>query len=368
MKGLHEINRMRLAAGLPIDPKHEITEKKVTEAEPLEEARKTAQPMTDFCLVGKALPHSTLPDVYHATNLRGLINIIKGSSKEDLEALQVFHHDDHIAAEKLAKKLIRDAKKQHAHMKQMDELIVKESVCPDCEKLKREDPDAQAAWKLKSQADHLKKSQPQLAQAQMNAAKSHLDKFNAKKADIKCKNCKKEQTTESVEAELNEFVIGSQFASWDKDEKAATNAVAPNKDDVSSDNKRDEDKDESPQEAPGDLGQAATDAHNYDAEKKIAVPTKITALLKAEIKQAEATAEKMNYSNRDAAYFHKDLAAMFQDLLNHMEGGTVHDIKQAQIFMTSLMGPMLHKIPADVVNYLARGGESASLKSYMKKV
>jgi hypothetical protein len=368
MKGLHEINRMRLAAGLPIDPKLEITESKVVEPDMIVEAK--AQPMTDFCLVGRALPISELVDVYHCTNLRGLINIIKGSSKEDLEALQVFHHDDHIAAENLAKKLIRDAKKAHANMKQMDDLIVKESVCTDCEKLKREDPDAQAAWKLKSQADQLKSSQPKLAQGQMNAAKSHLDKFNAKKADIKCKNCKKEQTTESVEAELNEFVIGSQFASWDKDEKAATNAVAPNNDDVSSDNNRAEDKDESPSqlESPGDLGQSATAAQSYDAEKKITVPVKIKSLLKTEIKQAEAEAEKMNYNNREAAYFYKDLAAMFQDLLNHLDGGTVHDIKQAQIFMTSLMGPMLHKIPADVVNYLARGGESASLKSYMKKV
>ena len=191
-----------------------------------------------------------------------------------------------------------------------------------------------------------------------------------------CQACQNEQMSEAVESDvdpLEEFVVGAKtmgFSSWEDDDKTPVNVVKTNKDDGIADSKAEEDKNENPNqlENPGDLGDAATDAHGYDVDKKITVPTKIKNLLKDEAKSAEASSEKMDYANRDAAAFYKDLAAMYTDLLNHLEGGTVYDIKQAQIMMTSLMGPMMHKIPAEVVNFIARGGQSASLKSYMTKV
>jgi len=62
------------------------------------------------------------------------------------------------------------------------------------------------------------------------------------------------------------------------------------------------------------------------------------------------------------------MATAFSDLLDKLEKGTLYDFKEAQVFAQSLMGPMLHKIPADVWKFIVNGGETRSLKDYMKKV
>jgi hypothetical protein len=70
----------------------------------------------------------------------------------------------------------------------------------------------------------------------------------------------------------------------------------------------------------------------------------------------------------DSKNFHENLANAFDTLNGFLEKGTVYGIKEAQVFMTSLMGPILHKIPADVVKYVAAGGTQRSLKSYVNDV
>ena len=105
-----------------------------------------------------------------------------------------------------------------------------------------------------------------------------------------------------------------------------------------------------------------------DHDEKVTVPADLKKQLKDQADEARREGKKLNVSNREASYFYDDLAQAFDDLRTHLEGGTVYDLKQAQIFMTSLMGPMLHKIPADVVNFIARGGKPRSLKGYMQKV
>ena len=102
-----------------------------------------------------------------------------------------------------------------------------------------------------------------------------------------------------------------------------------------------------------------------DLTKKVKVPPRIKKMLKDEIEKAKSEAEKLDVTEKDSAKFYKQLANAFQDILNHLEKGTMYDLKRAQVYAQSLMGPMLHKLPADVWLYLTNGGEINSLKAYM---
>ena len=106
-----------------------------------------------------------------------------------------------------------------------------------------------------------------------------------------------------------------------------------------------------------------------DMITKINVPNKIKAELKAEITQARKDAEFQGAStaNKEAKIFYNDLANAFEKLLAYLEGGTIMDIKKAQIFFSSLMGPMMHKVPASVADFIVNGGQTRSLKDYIKK-
>lgn len=123
------------------------------------------------------------------------------------------------------------------------------------------------------------------------------------------------------------------------------------------------DKNESPNQLDH-LEPSPTDDH----DKKVTVPAALKTALRDQAAQARKEAKELGVADRDAKWFYENLAKMFEELLGHLEGGTVLDIKKAQIFMTSLMGPMLHKIPAEVVSFVAKGGADRTLKDYMKPV
>jgi len=129
-----------------------------------------------------------------------------------------------------------------------------------------------------------------------------------------------------------------------------------------------ESKDESPSqlEKPGETSDQ--DQSEYDIDAKVTVPNGIKQALRTEIEEARKEAKKMDVRDKTAAQFYNDLADVFEDLLGHLEKGTRYDIKQAQVFAQSLMGPMLHKLPTEVWKFIARGGEPRSLKSVMKDI
>jgi hypothetical protein len=116
-------------------------------------------------------------------------------------------------------------------------------------------------------------------------------------------------------------------------------------------------QDNSPQDKSGD-----------DLNTKVTVPNGIKQALKTEIQKARSESKKLDVRDKEASYFYNDLAQAFEDLLGHLEKGTRYDIKQAQVFAQTLMGPMLHKIPTNVWKFLTNGGETRSLKSYMNEV
>ncbi len=171
--------------------------------------------------------------------------------------------------------------------------------------------------------------------------------------------------------------------SWEDDEDDAVNVVTGNgkktapfkdievvkADPKSTDSDRKNDKDESPQQLHAlDTKSPQDQSDGNDLEAKCPCPAKIKGLLKTEADEARAKAKKLSITDREDSYFYDDLARAFDDLYNHLDGGTVYDVKKAQIFMTSLMSPMMNKIPADVVNWIAKGGQQRSLKSYMQAV
>lgn len=119
-------------------------------------------------------------------------------------------------------------------------------------------------------------------------------------------------------------------------------------------------------EGPSQLD-ALGEPSNSEAEEKVKVPASVKQALKDEIAQTRKEAEKLSVHNKDARVFYNDLARAFEDLLNFLEAGTVTDIKKAQIYWSSLMGPMIHKVPKVVSDFIVNGGTRRTLKSYMVK-
>lgn len=102
---------------------------------------------------------------------------------------------------------------------------------------------------------------------------------------------------------------------------------------------------------------------------KISVPAGIRKALQTEINQARSEAKSFERRRDfDSFNFYNDLANAFEELKTKLEIGTVHGMKEAQIFMTTLMGPMYHKIPNVVIKFVANGGVTRSLKNYMTDV
>lgn len=127
-------------------------------------------------------------------------------------------------------------------------------------------------------------------------------------------------------------------------------------------------KPESPHQLsePGDLSDQ--DNSDYDKDIKMKVPANITSALKKEADKARMEANKLDVRDKNSSYFYRDLARAFDDIRGHLEKGTVYDVKQAQVFAQTLMGPMLHKIPNEVWKWLTNAGKTRSLKDYMKEV
>lgn len=126
---------------------------------------------------------------------------------------------------------------------------------------------------------------------------------------------------------------------------------------------KDNDKNEVPTQLQN-LGAAS----GVENERKVRVPAKLKTALKDGISKIEDDFERLSATDLDTRFFYKSLAKAFETLLDYLESGTVYDIKMAQVFLSSLMGPILHKVPATVTNFILKGGETPSLRDFMKPV
>lgn len=128
-------------------------------------------------------------------------------------------------------------------------------------------------------------------------------------------------------------------------------------------------KDENPEQLrTSDEKSDQDQSDGADIEADMKIPASVKKSLADASAEAKAEAKKMSVNNKDAAYFYNDLAKAFDDLKGHLDKGTRYDFKLAQTFAQSLMGPMLHKLPNDVWKFLTNGGQTRSLKDYMKPV
>jgi hypothetical protein len=107
----------------------------------------------------------------------------------------------------------------------------------------------------------------------------------------------------------------------------------------------------------------------YNESQKVRVPPAIKNSLREEANMARKLAETFTIrKDWDNKNFHENLANAFDTLADFLDKETIYGIKEAQVFMTSLMSPMLYKIPSDVVKFVAAGGTQRSLKSYLNDV
>lgn len=392
---MKELNAMRLLAGIPIDGSIEITEKApVTESVQLTEAARDSAIKDFWCVKGVSRPDTKLSDCLRGTNTQGLCHMIRDASDAECDELLIFAGGDKVAASKEAKKRIKAAQNQAVEAE--EEAFFKQAEADYEEECEMSEYEEEQEWGAATPQEQAQAAQarPPIAEPQAaqdaNAARAmseakdkpdflDVDKDGDKKESMKkAEKDKKKETNES----MHTFKVNN-YDSFEDDEEDAVNVVdgngkktaafkdvdtvdaEPNSTDVD----RANDKDESPCQLHAlDTPSPQDQSGGGDMERKLPCPAKIKNLLKAEAKQAREEGEKLSVTDREASYFYDDLANAFEDLYNHLDGGTVYDVKKAQIFMTSLMGPMLHKIPADVVNWIAKGGQQRSLKSYMQPV
>lgn len=107
-----------------------------------------------------------------------------------------------------------------------------------------------------------------------------------------------------------------------------------------------------------------------DYVNKVTVPSTIKTSLKGAIAEIskELDSQGNGHTANENKVFYTECGEAFTKLQTHLNGGTIQDIKLAQIFASSLMGPILHKLPKDVWDFIANGGKKRSLKDYMNKV
>lgn len=107
----------------------------------------------------------------------------------------------------------------------------------------------------------------------------------------------------------------------------------------------------------------------YNENQKVNVPAKIKSALKAEADVARKLAETFTMrKDWDSKNFHETLANAMDTLNQFLDKGTIYGIKEAQVFMTSLMSPFTNKLPPEVIKYVASGGSLRSLRSYVNDV
>lgn len=158
----------------------------------------------------------------------------------------------------------------------------------------------------------------------------------------------------------------SNDVSWEDDEAEPVNVSGKDaQDDNTVWEPLDSDKDESPHQLSA-LGNQSSEEH----DQACVCPAKLLTQLIDVVADARAEADKTrnSYSRYETTKFYDDYANACEQLHDHLKGGTVLDMKNAQIHMSSLMGPMLHKIPDDVNDFVMRGGQNRSLRDHFFKL
>ena len=386
---MKQLNRMRLAAGLPIDPSIEITEKRryVTEARETPRRKSDLKKPDTQALKRKvrgceiACKHIKAAiealEKVPATDFSGDVPRFIGELEDLLDTGGHSGMDAYL--EMISSDLRKSegkeksAKREEEQEKMYDELEAsQEQAAFDAEVAADQEAEKKASgMKEDSEVAKVINALSQIDREKLQAAMDVLKQVADSGGDgtdsfIYAKEVVGESLIDEamhyygVEYEQSHEPQGDKpinVSDGSSNDEQYMDELDPTKNEAPNQLRTMDQQDNSPQDKSGD-----------DLNTKVKVPNGIKQALKAEISKAKAESEKLDVRDKEASYFYKDLAKAFEDLLTHLDRGTRYDIKQAQIFAQTLMGPMLHKIPTNVWKYLVNGGETRSLKSYMKEV
>lgn len=365
---MKELNKLRLAAGLPIDPSLEKSEKKEkpVKESALTEARETPRRKADLHpkdgkslrarkrYVEQAIKHIVAAisalEKAPAIDFSGDIPRFIGELEDLLDADGTGGMNHYL---KIISSELEDYEKSNENSVENNE----------------ESDENEKEVKENNQLDNYVENLSDEEKEQLKIAITALKLANA---DDVIKETAYNTLVDIMKEHLEEAMhyYGIQYDSFETDKNKPVNVSNGTSNDEQVWDEMEQEKNEFPTQlrTMDQQDNSKQDQAGDDLTNKVKVPNGIKQSLRTEIEKAKREAEKLDVRDKDAATFYKDLARAFTDLLNHLEKGTRYDIKQAQVYAQSLMGPMLHKIPSDVWKFLTNGGETRSLKSYMQEV
>ena len=283
-------------------------------------------------------------DYLFRSNTQGLIDIVCKKHKalttrKVLNDIALFAAGDKDKAEKEAKRRAKNMKVE----------LVNEAGCAGCARNKEDH--LAAAKKAEHEAKMMARSNPQAAK--MMTSKAKMEKSLANE---KCGACRK-ASGENPGTKVYE----NHYAP--RNTVAAKGDLASSTDDTVYSANPSERMDRVSGAKPG-----PHDPTTPEHKDTVKVPSSITKILESRAKDAREHSEKLPVTHTDDKQFYSDLATMFEDLNSYLKSGTTQDIKMANVFMNTLMGPMLNEIPTEVSRFITYGGTHAPLKSFVNSI
>lgn len=382
---MHPLNEMRLVAGIKIDPKLEkVTEKQAkkdydkdgkieSEKEEYLGSRMRAAEKTDKKPIKEMMGGYEMeeqPDKFRTGNDfrqgqrvmydNGIWIVYVQDAKADM--IGVIPPSMKSASKEEKDKAVQMVKPDKLRKMSQEE---EEAVGARSRPQMASRPQMEGVFSLdaaRAAANALKKSKPIATGAIAKAAAS----ANAKKALSRADNKKaaKDRLMTGKGAEVKESMHaygGSAYPlSHVDDVSQPINSVAQNKGEWEVEPKG---------ELPAQLD-ARGDASMGDYETNIRVPAQITSALREAVStlRKEASRQGLGHTSQENKIFYENAAAAFETLLTLLQEGSIQSVKKAQLQAMALMGPMIHKLPESVWNFLTTGGQRRGLKSYMTDV
>lgn len=366
---MKQLNKLRLNAGIPIDPSIEVTEKVVVTEAREAPRRKTDLKQTD----GKSLKAKKRGVEQAVKHIQAAVAALEKIPATDFsgdvprfigELEDLLDTGGDSGMESYLEMITSDLRKFDGEGKKTKRKEEEEEAYAELE-IGQEECEVQEDENI---GDFIK-SLSDIQRDQLNVAITALKLTNP---DAMIRENALATLTEIMDTRLEEAMhyYGVQYDGHEDKKKPINVADGTTNDEQVWDEEEEKLKNESPAQLKtmDQQDNSPQDKSGDDLSTEVKVPNGIKQALRTEIEKARKEADKLDVRDKDASYFYKDLARAFEDLLGHLEKGTRYDIKQAQIFAQTLMGPMLHKIPTDVWKFLTNGGETRSLKSYMSEV
>lgn len=102
-------------------------------------------------------------------------------------------------------------------------------------------------------------------------------------------------------------------------------------------------------------------ADDSECDTKCKIPSDVLSAL-AGVKAEYARQSKFAGNNDDHKSFALTVVGAMEELHDLLQQGTVHGVKMAGLKMTSLMSPIMHLIPDNVVKFISMGGRKPTLQ------